>query len=41
MELKSIYQAVIILPNSKKKTLVLLPFDKVQTQILKAFNIEI
>jgi transposase len=37
--LKSIYQALVILPNSKKKKLVLLPLDELQTQILKAFEI--
>lgn len=38
--LKSIYQALVILPNSKKKKLVLLPLDELQTMILKAFEIE-
>ena len=38
--LKSIYQALVILPNSKKKKLVLLPLDELQTQILNAFKIE-
>ncbi len=36
---KTIYQALIILPQSKKKKLVLLPLDEIQTLILKAFEI--
>lgn len=38
--LKSIYQALVILPNSKKKKLVLLPLDELQTMILNAFEIK-
>jgi transposase len=38
--LKSIYQALVTLPNSKKKKLVLLPLDEVQTRILRAFEIK-
>jgi len=38
--LKSIYQALVILPNSKKKKLVLLPLDELQTQILTTFEIK-
>lgn len=39
--LKSIYQALIILPNSKKKKLVLLPLDELQNLIFKTFEIKI
>jgi transposase len=38
--LKTIYQAIIILPKSKKKTKVLLPLDDEQKLILKAFEIK-
>jgi len=38
-ELKTIYQAQIILPKSKKKTTVLLPLNVQQQMILKAFDI--
>jgi transposase len=37
--IKTIYQALIILPQSKKKKLVLLPLDEIQTLILEAFKI--
>lgn len=39
-ELKTIYQAQIILPKSKKKTKVLLPLNPQQLMILKAFDID-
>jgi len=39
-ELKTIYQAQIILPKSKKKTTVLLPLNAQQQMILKAFDIK-
>ena len=39
-ELKTIYQAHIILPKSKKKTTVLLPLNAQQQMILKAFDIK-
>lgn len=39
-ELKTIYQAQIILPKSKKKTTVLLPLNAQQRMILKAFDIK-
>lgn len=38
--LKTIYQALVILPHSKKKKLVLLPIDEIQTLILQAFEIK-
>ena len=38
--LKTIYQALVILPASKKKKLILLPLDEVQILILKAFEIK-
>lgn len=38
-ELKTIYQAQIILPKSKKRTTVLLPLNVQQQEILKAFDI--
>lgn len=37
--LKTIYQAQIILPHSKKKTMVLLPLDETQKIILQTFKI--
>ncbi len=39
-ELKTIYQAQVILPQSKKKTNVLLPLNVQQQMILKAFDIK-
>ena len=39
--LKTIYQALIILPQSKKKKLVLLPLNEIQTLILQAFEIKL
>lgn len=39
-ELKTIYQAQIILPKSKKRTTVLLPLNVQQKGILKAFDIK-
>ena len=38
-ELKTIYQAHIILPKSKKKTTALLPLNAQQQMIIKAFDI--
>ena len=37
--LKTIYQAMIILPQSKKKKMVLLPLDERQGEILKLFDV--
>ena len=38
--LKTVYQAQVILPQSKKKTLVLLPLDDTQKRILQLFEIK-
>ena len=37
--LKTIYQAQLILPQSKKKKQLFLPLDEMQTLVLKAFEI--
>jgi transposase len=39
--IKTIYQALVILPQSKKKKLVFLPLDEIQNLILQAFEIKI
>lgn len=39
--LKTIYQAMVILPYSKKKKLVLLPLDEMQSMLLQIFEIEV
>lgn len=39
--LKTIYQALVILPKSKKKKLVFLPMDETQTLILHAFEVNL
>lgn len=39
--LKTIYQALVILPQSKKKKMIFLPLDEVQTLILQTFQIEV
>ena len=39
--LKTIYQAMVVLPYSKKKKLVLLPLDEMQSQLLQIFEIEV
>lgn len=41
LALKTIYQAQVILPQSKKKTMVLLPLDDNQREILRLWNIEL
>lgn len=39
-ELKTIYQAMVILPKSKKKTDILLPLNSQQQEILRVFDIK-
>jgi transposase len=39
MAIKTIYQAQVILPQSKKKTMVLLPLDDNQREIIRLWNI--
>ena len=39
--IKTIYQALVILPQSKKKKLIFLPLDEIQTLILKTFEIKL
>lgn len=40
LALKTIYQAQVILPQSKKKTMLLLPLDDTQREILRLWKIE-
>jgi len=39
MALKTIYQAQVVLPHSKKKSMVLLPLDDIQKEILRLWDI--
>ena len=39
--LKTIYQAIVILPQSQKKKRVLLPLDEIQTLVLHTFDIKL